>query len=67
MHISVVGDRLILVVIFDRRSSVGLVRLRVRRASEELARILAAAEESAGEEEGVIEELTEEDIESLFR
>ena len=69
MHLSVVGDRLILVVIFDRRSSVGLVRLRVRRASEELAKILVAAEESAGgeEEEGVIEELTEEDIESLFR
>ena len=67
MHISVVGDRLILVVIFDRRSSVGLVRLRVRRASEELAKILAVAEESAGEEEGLIEELTEEDIESLFR
>ncbi|MEW6720975.1 MAG: roadblock/LC7 domain-containing protein [Thermodesulfobacteriota bacterium] len=67
MHISVVGDRLILVVIFDRRSSVGLVRLRVRRASQELAQILAAVEENAGEEEGVIEELTEEDIESLFR
>jgi predicted regulator of Ras-like GTPase activity (Roadblock/LC7/MglB family) len=67
MHISVVGDRLILVVIFDRRSSVGLVRLRVRRASEELAKILAAAEEISGEEEGVIEELTEEDIESLFK
>src|SRR3990172_2079589 len=41
MHISVVGERLILVVIFDRRSSVGLVRLRVRKATERLALVLA--------------------------
>ncbi len=67
MHISLVAERLILVVIFDRRSSVGLVRLRVRRVSEELAKILAAAQEDAGGEGGVIEELTEEDIESLFK
>jgi len=67
MHISLVADRLILVVIFDRRSSVGLVRLRVRRVSEELSRILAAAEEESDGEDGVIEELTEEDIESLFK
>jgi predicted regulator of Ras-like GTPase activity (Roadblock/LC7/MglB family) len=70
MHISVVENRLILVVIFDRRSSVGLVRLRVRRAGEELGRVLRAVDDAAeGEEEGggVIEELTEADIESLFK
>jgi len=65
MHISVVGDRLILVVVFDRQSSIGLVRLRVRRASEELSKILTSAEQKMGEEV-LIEELTEEDIESLF-
>jgi len=67
MHLSVVGDRLILVVVFDRRSSVGLVRLRVRRSSEELAKILAVVHEKAAAGEGVIEELTEADIESLFK
>jgi len=67
MHLSVVEDRLILVVIFDRRSSVGLVRLRVRRASEELARILVAVAEAATAGQGVIEDLTEADIESLFK
>ena len=65
MHISVVGDRLILVVVFDSQSSIGLVRLRVRGASEELAKILASAKGKTGEEV-LIEELTEEDIESLF-
>jgi len=68
MHISVVANRLILVVIFDRRTSVGLVRLRVRRASEELGRILAVVEAEAGAaEQAFIEELTEADIESLFK
>ncbi len=69
MHLSVVENRLILVVIFDRRSSVGLVRLRVRRAGEEMGRILQEMDERAQRlgEEGLIEELTEEDIESLFQ
>jgi predicted regulator of Ras-like GTPase activity (Roadblock/LC7/MglB family) len=68
MHISVVANRLILVVIFDRRSSVGLVRLRVRRASTELERILRDVDDRAlADEDGGIEELTEEDIESLLK
>jgi len=67
MHISVVADRLILVVVFDRRSSVGLVRLRVRRASGDLERVLASVDSGAGEGAGIIEELTEADIESLFK
>ena len=68
MHISVVANRLILVVIFDRRSSVGLVRLRVRRAGVELEKILHEVDAMAQkDEEGDIEELTEDDIESLFK
>jgi hypothetical protein len=67
MHISVVGDRLILVVIFDRRSSVGLVRLRVRKATERLALVLAEAMAASEGSQGGIEELTEADIESLFK
>ena len=31
IHIQLVGNRVILVVIFDSKSSLGLVRLRVRR------------------------------------
>lgn len=68
MHISVVANRLILVVIFGRRSSVGLVRLRVRRAAVDLERILREIDAAALRgEEGDIEELTEDDIESLFK
>ncbi len=39
IHISIVAQRVILVVIFDERTSLGLVRLRVRRAMAELDRI----------------------------
>ena len=67
MHISVVAERLILVVVFDRRSSVGLVRLRVRQATAHLATIMAAALAAGESEPGGIEELTEADIESLFK
>src|SRR5258705_9609472 len=48
IHISIVAQRVILVVIFDERSSLGLVRLRVKKASQELndvfARIMAKVE-----------------------
>src|SRR6266446_2349425 len=40
LHISIVGGKMILVVIFDERSSLGLVRLRVKRGSTELKNIL---------------------------
>ena len=67
MHISVVADRLILVVVFDRRSSVGLVRLRVRRATERIAQVLSTVLAGSAADPGTIEELTEADIESLFK
>lgn len=67
MHISVVAERLILVVVFDRRSSVGLVRLRVRQATTRLAEVMAVALAAGNGEPGGIEELTEADIESLFK
>src|SRR5262245_9303410 len=54
LHISIVGGRVILVVIFDERSSLGLVRLRVKKGSAELAAILDRSEERrVGKEGGV--------------
>ena len=76
LHISLVGDRVILVVIFDTRTSLGLVRLRVKRTSEALVRIFEeiaskAEREKAGEGAGEVAspfaEITEEDIDNLFR
>lgn len=70
IHISVIAQRVILVVIFDKRSSLGLVRLRVKRASEELNRtiqkLLSRMEEGGAQKEKLLQEITDEDIERLF-
>jgi len=71
IHISIVGRRVILVVIFDDRSSLGLVRLRVKRASGDMEKILdtmAKKGEAAelGGESSPFAEITEEDIDALF-
>ena len=73
LHISIVGGRVILVVIFDHRSSLGLVRLRVKKASDELAHIfadLAKKSEAIEKEVGYqspFAEITDDDIDNLFR
>ncbi|MBE7415906.1 MAG: roadblock/LC7 domain-containing protein [Thermodesulfobacteriota bacterium] len=69
IHISLIEQRVILVVIFDKRSSLGLVRLRVRKASEDLARSiqkLLARMAGGSEKESLLEEISDEDIEKLF-
>ncbi len=74
IHISIVAQRVILVVIFDERSSLGLVRLRVRRATTELDKIFEDITQKAEKEkeslqaefESPFAEITDEDIDRLF-
>ena len=68
VHISIVGARVILVVLFDERSSLGLVRLRVRKAAVELAKVLDTliAKSAAGNQPSVFAEITDDDIDNLF-
>ena len=74
LHISIVAQRVILVVIFDSRSSLGLVRLRVKKASEDLVRIFADVMKKLDQEAGKARaiftaqfaEITDEDIDNLF-
>lgn len=75
IHISIVAQRVILVVIFDERSSLGLVRLRVRRATAEVEKIfeeIAMKEERekkavrASDYESPFAEITDDDIDRLF-
>jgi predicted regulator of Ras-like GTPase activity (Roadblock/LC7/MglB family) len=40
MYISMIANRVILVVLFDRKTSLGLVRLKARRGAEELLSVL---------------------------
>src|SRR6202035_6053959 len=54
IHISLVAQRVILVVIFDEKSSLGLVRLRVRRATAELEKIFEEIKEKAEREKASV-------------
>ncbi len=74
IHISIVGGKVILVLIFDERSSLGLVRLRVKRSSDELARVFKQIMEKTEREKASGEmgfdspfaEITDDDIDALF-
>jgi predicted regulator of Ras-like GTPase activity (Roadblock/LC7/MglB family) len=75
IHISIVGGKVILVVIFDERSSLGLVRLRVKRSSDDLNRIFQQILEKTEKDrasgkaafESPFAEITDEDIDALFK
>ena len=72
LHISIVAGRVILVVLFDNRSSLGLVRLRVKKASDELTAVFEALAKKAEEKDKTGEgnfpfaEITDDDIDNLF-
>jgi predicted regulator of Ras-like GTPase activity (Roadblock/LC7/MglB family) len=74
IHISIVASRVILVVIFDERSSLGLVRLRVKKASGELNAVFTSIMDKVEREraaagaafESPFAEITDDDIDSLF-
>ncbi|HUC43892.1 MAG TPA: roadblock/LC7 domain-containing protein [Candidatus Sulfotelmatobacter sp.] len=73
LHINVVGGKAILVVLFDEHSSLGLVRLRVKKATGELASLLdeIVARSQSGRTAAVgslaaFGEITDDDIDALF-
>ncbi len=68
IHLSLVAQRAILVVLFDTRSSLGLVRLRVKKASEELTKVFDALVKkmSSGNVPPVLGEISDDDIDNLF-
>jgi hypothetical protein len=66
IHISVIG-RLLLVVVFDERSSLGLVKLRSKQVSQQLASMFD--EITSGDYDDLdspFAGITDEDIDSLF-
>ena len=69
VHISLVAQRVILVILFDERSSLGLVRLRVRKAGEEIAKIFDEMMSKVNEPSApsIFSEITDEDIDNLFK
>ncbi len=68
VYITLVGNRVILVVIFDAKSSLGLVRLRVKKSSEELNHIFEALLKKVQDPntDSPFAEITDSDIDNLF-
>ena len=72
LHINVIGGIVILVVLFDERSSLGLVRLRVKKASAELGAVVeeivlrAESRRASALGSSPFAEITDEDIDALF-
>lgn len=69
IFISVIG-RSLLVVVFDERSTLGLVKLRTKRASFEVAEIIDEASRQSSfnlTNNSPFAEITEDDIDSLFQ
>jgi predicted regulator of Ras-like GTPase activity (Roadblock/LC7/MglB family) len=67
IHISVIG-RLLLIVVFDERSSLGLVKLRSKQVSQQLSAMIdEIVHADNGDELSPFAEITDEDIDSLFK
>jgi len=59
IHMSLVGDRSILVVVFDDRTTIGMVRLYAKEAADDLEKIFKASlEKGTSDESGLSEEFT---------
>ena len=67
VHMTIVARRIILVVLFDKNTTQGLVRLRVKKASEALTEIFERiATKPKSEQHDVFNEITDDDIDALF-
>jgi predicted regulator of Ras-like GTPase activity (Roadblock/LC7/MglB family) len=67
IHISVIG-RLLLIVVFDERSTLGLVKLRSRQVSQQLATMIdEITSAELADELSPFAGITDEDIDSLFK
>ncbi len=68
LHLSIIANRYILVVVFDIRSSLGLVRLRVKKAGHQLETVFTEMikKSESGAANPLFAEITDEDIDNLF-
>lgn len=68
LHLSMIADRAILVVLFDERTSLGLVRLRLRKFLKELSELFERMEFGTEDQKSgvALGEISDRDIDRLF-
>lgn len=66
--ISLISGRVILLVLFDERSNLGLVRLRLKKAKANLQVVVEelVRKSELGSQDSVLSEITDDDIDNLF-
>lgn len=68
IHISLIGERLILVILFDGRSSLGLIRLKLKHVSADLLAISNEIFNKSAQEVSLgFTEISDDDIDEFFR
>lgn len=74
LHMTLIGGKFILAVLFDKKTSLGLVRLRAKNAANRLEKVFERLEskmeqdkKKMGSEESPFDDISEEDIEKLFK
>jgi len=69
IHVSLLSGGVILVVIFDNRTSLGLIRLRVRKSLVEFQKVLTTLSRKVDmpRSKTPFSEITDDDIDNLFR
>jgi predicted regulator of Ras-like GTPase activity (Roadblock/LC7/MglB family) len=68
LHLSVVAQQAILVVLFDHRTTLGLVRLRAKKVGEALGDVFSTIQAKAvtTQKQAPFAEITDNDIDNLF-
>ncbi|RME52158.1 MAG: roadblock/LC7 domain-containing protein [Deltaproteobacteria bacterium] len=70
VHLSLIAEKLVLIVIGERESSLGLVRMRVRNAVADLTAIIEQLIEAVKQDKDDVDipfaEITDEDIDNMF-
>ena len=70
IHMSLVGERSILVVVFDDRTTIGMVRLYAKETSIELAKVFEEIKRKAGQKPEISRELadhTQQRLDDIFQ
>lgn len=69
IHVTLISGGVILVVIFDNRTSLGLIRLRVKKTSNEFHQVFTKLSKKveSPKTKSPFSEITDDDIDSLFR
>jgi predicted regulator of Ras-like GTPase activity (Roadblock/LC7/MglB family) len=65
IHMSIVGERSIMVVIFDDRTTIGMVRLYAREAAQELTKIFEEIKKNTQQQSAVNDDFAEETQDKL--